>query len=269
MKLLLFISNSLLLLCAGCATAQEQTNVPPQAQNAVIASPTESAVSPHAESVLRSACDFLAQAPAFSFRGEIWREHVNDAGQKIQFSRTVEMDVKRPNGLRLELSSPFASRGFWYDGKTLTILDRKHNWYSAAAMPSTLDAAVDTARDEYGIDLPLIDLAVSDPYKNATANVQGSRYYGISPVLGVLCHHLAFTQENVDWQIWIEDGPQPLIRKFVITYKNEPGQPEFTAFITHWDITDPIADSDFAFSPPVGATKIEMRKVASSSGNTK
>ena len=122
------------------------------------------------------------------------------------------------------------------------------------------DDAVDTARDEYGIDLPLIDLAVSDPYKDATAKVQGSRYYGISPVLGVLCHHLAFTQENVDWQIWIEDGPQPLIRKFVITYKNEPGQPEFTAFITHWDITDPIADSDFVFSPPVGASKIEMRK---------
>jgi hypothetical protein len=260
MKRLLLIGNGLLLLCAGCATAQEQTNVPPPAQSTAVSSPTENTISPRAESVLRSACDFLAQRPAFSFRGEIWRERVDEAGQKIQFSRSVQMDVKRPTGLRLELSSPFDTRSFWYDGKTLTVLDRKHNWYSAAAMPSTLDAAVDTARDEYGIDLPLIDLAVSDPYKDATAKVQGSRYYGLSPVLGALCHHLAFTQENVDWQIWIEEGPQPLIRKFVITYKNEPGQPEFTAFLTHWDITDPIADSDFAFSPPVGASKIEMRK---------
>jgi hypothetical protein len=269
MKFLLFIGNGLLLLCAGCARAQEQTNFPPQAQSAVVSSSTKSTISPRALSVLRSACDFLAQAPAFSFRGEIWREHVNDAGQKIQFSRTVQMDVKRPNGLRLELSSSFAARGFWYDGKMLTILDRKHNWYSSAAMPSTLDAAVDAARDEYGIDLPLIDLAVSDPYKNATADVRDGRYYGISPVLGVPCHHLAFTQENVDWQIWIEDGPQPLIRKFVITYKNDPGQPEFTAFITHWDMTDPIADSDFVFTPPVGALKIEMRKDGQSNGNTK
>jgi len=269
MKLLLSIGNGLLLLCAGCVMAQEQTNVPQQAQNMMASPATEGTLSPRAESVLRSACDFLAQRPVFSFSGEIWREHVNEAGQKVQFSRSVEMDVKRPDGLRLEISSPFAARGFWYDGKTLTILDRKHNWYSTAAMPSTLDATVDTARDEYGIDLPLIDLAVSDPYKNATAKVQGSRYYGISPVLGVPCDHLAFTQENVDWQIWIEEGPQPLIRKFVITYKNEPGQPEFTAFITHWDITDPIADSDFIFSPPVGASEIEMRKDDQSSDNTK
>jgi hypothetical protein len=245
MKRLLFIGCGLLLGVAGCASAQDQTN-----QTKVI--------SPHAETVLRSACDFLAHTRAFSLSAEVWREHVNDAGEKIQFSRTVEMDVKRPDGLRLEISSPLSARGFWYDGKTLTILDRKHNWYSTAAMPSTLDEMVDTAHDQ-GIDLPLIDLAMSDPYKNATAKVEQGKYYGIAPVLGVPCHHLAFTQENVDWQIWVEDGPQPLIRKFVITYKNEPGAPEFTALITRWNMTDRIANSDFDFERPMGATKIEMR----------
>lgn len=250
MKHLLFIGCGL-LLGAGCATAQEQTNL-----------------SPRAESVLRSACQFLAHTRAFSFRAEIWREHVDEAGQKIQFSRTVEMDVKRPDGLRLEISSPLSARGFWYDGKTLTILDRKHNWYSTAAMPATLDKTVDAAHDQLGIDLPLIDLAMSDPYQNATAKVQGSRYYGISPVLGVPCHHLAFTQENVDWQVWIEDGPQPLIRKFVITQKNEPGAPEFTALITRWNMTDRIADSDFVFEQPKGASKIEMRPDEQSGGST-
>jgi hypothetical protein len=250
MKRLLFIGCGL-LLGAGCATAQVQTNS-----------------SPRAESVLRSACQFLAHTPAFSFSAEIWREHVDGAGQKIQFSRTVVMDVKRPDGLRLEISSPLAARGFWYDGKTLTILDRKHNWYSTAAMPATLDKTLDAAHDQFGIDLPLIDLAVSDPYTNATAKVQGGRYYGISPVLGVPCHHLAFTQENVDWQVWIEDGPQPLIRKFVITHKNDPEVPEFTALITRWNMTDRIADSDFVFERPMGASKIEMRTDEPSGGSS-
>jgi hypothetical protein len=249
MKRLLFIGYGL-LLGAGCATAQEQTNI-----------------SPRAESVLRSACEFLAHTRAFSFSGEIWREHVDEAGQKIQFSRTVEMDVRRPHGLRLEISSPLSARGFWYDGRTLTILDRKNNFYSTTAMPPTLDKAVDAAHDR-GIDLPLIDLAMSDPYTNATARVQQGKYYGTSPVLGVPCHHLAFTQENVDWQVWIEDGPQPLIRKFVITYKNEPGAPEFTALITRWDMTDRIADSDFVFERPTGASKIDMRTDEQSDDST-
>ncbi len=267
MKYLFIFCSGLLLLCGGCATAQGQTKVSPSARSAETLASATSEISPRAESVLRSACDFLAQTPAFSFSGEIWREHINDSGHKVQFSRMVEMDVKRPDGLRLEISSPFSTRGFWYDGKTLTILDRTHNWYSSAAMPSTLDDMVDTARDEYGIDLPLIDLAVSDPYKNAIAKVETAKYYGISPVLGVLCHHLAFTQDNVDWQIWIQEGPQPLIRKFVITHKNDPGQPEFTAFILHYDMNDRITNTDFEFNSPVGASKIAMRKVES--GNTK
>jgi len=260
MKYFLFVANGLLLLCAGCATAQNQTNLPTSAPDVAASPVADNTVSPRAESVLRSACDFLARTPTFSFKGEIWREHVNETGQKIQFSRSVEMHVKRPDGLRLELTSPFSSRGFWYDGKTLTILDKTHNCYSSAAMPSTLDDAIDTARDDYGIDLPLIDMAVSDPYTNATAKVESARYFGISPVLGVPCHHLAFTQDNVDWQIWIEDGPQPLIRKFVITRKNDPGQPEFTAFITEWNMSDQVADADFVFTPPAGAAKLEMRK---------
>lgn len=244
MKRLLMIGYGSLVLAIGAATGKAQTNI-----------------SDRAESVLRSQCTFLAHTRAFSLSAEIWREHVNEAGQKIQFSRTVEMDVKRPDGLRLEITSPMAARGFWYDGKTLTILDRKHNWYSTADMPSTIDKTADAAHD-LGIDIPLIDLALKDPYKNATARVQSGAYYGIAPVMGVNCHHLAFTQDNVDWQVWIEDGPQPLIRKFVITYKNEPGSPEFTAIITRWDLTDRISDSDFKFEPPPGAAEIQMRMQA-------
>lgn len=251
MKRLLFVGYGL-LLGAWCATGQEQTNI-----------------SPRAESVLRSACQFLADTHAFSLSAEIWREHVNEAGQKLQFSRALTMDVKRPDGLRLEINSPLSVRSFWYDGKTLTILDHKRNLYSTAAMPSTLDKALDVAHDKFGIDLPLIDLAVSDPYKNATAKVQDGRYFGISPVLGIPCHHLAFTQENVDWQIWIEDGPQPLIRKFVITHKNSPGAPEFTALITRWNMADRIDDSDFVFERPRGASKIEMQSDEQTANNMK
>ena len=233
-----------------------------------IHAPAQTNISPRAETVLHSACEFLAHTRAFSLEAEVWREHVDESGQKLQFSRTVKMDVKRHDGLRLEITSPLTARGFWYDGKTLTILDRKHNWYSTTDMPSTLDKTADAAHDQ-GIDLPLVDLAMSDPYKNALSQVETGRYYGISPVLGVDCHHLAFTQDNVDWQVWIEDGPQPLIRKFVITYKNEPGEPQFTALITRYNLTDRIADSDFVFERPAGATKIEMRADESGSDQTK
>ena len=209
-----------LVLCIWGTSAQEKTNIVPQA-----------------ERVLRAACQYLAEAPCFGFTADTSREHVTEAGQKLQFSRTVTFEVKRPNRLHVEIQSPRSERGFWYEGKSLTILDRKHNLFSSAPMPGNLAAALDTARDQFGIDVPLIDLVVSEPYISTTAKVLTGSYYGLAPVLGVDCHHMAFTQENIDWQIWIQDGPQPLIRKLVITHKKETGAGQFTALITHWDLT--------------------------------
>ena len=216
-------------------------------------------IDPHAEQIFRAACQYLAEAPFFSINAEIWREHVNDEGEKVQFSRSMDMEVRRPSRLHAEVDSSHSQRAFWYDGKSLSVLDRKHNVFSTASMPGTLDEAIDAAHDQFGIDLPMIDLAVSDPFKNAMTKVITGRYFGLAPTMGFSCHHLAFTQENIDWQVWVQDGPQPLIRKFIITHKNEPGAPEFTGLIREWNFTSRISDNDFVFEPPPGTVKIQMR----------
>lgn len=127
-----------------------------------------------ADQLLRAACQYLAEAPFFSLTAEVWREHVNSSGEKLQFARTMNMEMVRPNRLHAELESAHSARGFWYDGKTLTVLDRRKNLYSTNSMPGTLDEALDAAHDQFGIDLPMIDLAISDPYKNAMARVVSS-----------------------------------------------------------------------------------------------
>ena len=66
-------------------------------------------------------------------------------------------------------------------------------------------------------------------------NVQSGYLVGARPVNGTACHHLAFSQEAIDWQIWIEDGPMPLPRRLVLTYKDEPGAPQYRAEFT-WEL---------------------------------
>ena len=241
----LLLSTCGFSLILGFGLAKAQTNV--------------TNIAPRANDVLSSACKYLAESPSFQITAEIWREHVTDSGEKLQFTRVVKMEVKRPNRLHAEVQSQRTERGFWYNGESLSILDGTRNLYSTTPMPENVDAMVDKAHDQFGIDLPLIDLALSDPYQNALARVQQGRYLGLADAMGYKCHHLAFTQDNIDWQVWIQDGPQPLIRKFVITHKNEPGAPEFTALIRDWNLTERISESDFVFAPPLGASKIEMR----------
>ena len=69
--------------------------------------------------------------------------------------------------------------------------------------------------------------------------------------------HLAFHQQGVDWQLWVERGDRPLPRKLVITTLDEPSQPQHEAVLT-WDLSPAIDDSLFAFVPPTGAGRIVL-----------
>ena len=50
-------------------------------------------------------------------------------------------------------------------------------------------------------------------------------------------------------------------RKFVITYKDEEGEPQYTARFTRWDFEPRFADSYFRFHPPANADQIEILEV--------
>jgi hypothetical protein len=77
----------------------------------------------------------------------------------------------------------------------------------------------------------------------------------------VSCHHLAFSQETIDWQIWIEDGPRPVPRKLVITYKTEPGSPQYVARLSGWNFQPRFSKHFFTFEAPAGAGEMEFLTV--------
>jgi hypothetical protein len=49
-----------------------------------------------------------------------------------------------------------------------------------------------------------------------------------------------------------------LPRRIVITYKDEPGQPQFWADASNWNLAPEISDALFEFTPPSGADRIEF-----------
>jgi hypothetical protein len=69
---------------------------------------------------------------------------------------------------------------------------------------------------------------------------------------------VAATQADVDWQVWIEVGKQILPRKLVITYVDEPGDPQYSAVLTDWDFTPRLPERLFRFEAPAGAARIEF-----------
>lgn len=225
---------------------------------AAVASPLRAApdVDPEADRLLRAASRYLADAKAFSVKVEVWRDAALSSGAVVQTTRSLDVQEQRPDKLRVEVRSPRESRGFWLQNKSLTMLDRNTNFYGVMPVPGDIDKSIDAVEDEFGIEIPLGDVLVADPYANLMASVESGDYLGRATILGTPCHHLAFTGRNADCQIWIADGPKPLPRKIVINFKTPDGNRQVTQIFNDWDLTSPVSDSVFTFTPPSDGVKI-------------
>ena len=216
-------------------------------------------ISPRAESVLRPALDFLAKSPAFSLKAEIWREHVDEAGQKIQYSRTVTMDVKRPDGLRLEIGSPNNTRGFWYDGKTLTILDRKHNFYSTTEMPDTLDKVAGCGarpvRHRSAADRPGVERSLPERHGQGAGRAVFRAGDGAGRDLSSPRVHPTMWTGRCGSRTAHGRSSASLSSRT----RTVPARREFTALITHWIPGRPHRRFRFCVPAAQGGVKVEMR----------
>ena len=227
----------------------------------VSAADQKTALDPRADELLKRVGDYLAQAPFFSVSAEVWQDIQLSSGQRIQAGRTIELQVRRPNRLRAEVHSTWRNRELIYDGSAITLLNRAQNFYGTVHTTGSLDEAMDVASERFGIAMPLEDFVRSDLHKDLIRKAASGADIGPVTVMGVPCEHLAFTQDNIDWQLWIENGARPVPRKFVITYKDEADSPQYTAIFSNWDFTTRLPDFVFQFEPPAGALKIKVQEM--------
>ncbi len=211
--------------------------------------------------LLRQMGKYLGGARQFSFRADITFDEVLTNAQKIQYSGIASIEVHRPNKFHVSYSGDERQTQVFYDGKTIIIFDPERMFYTKTKVPPVIDAAIDKVFDQYGISVPIADLIYGDPYRTLIENVETGFLAGLSFIGGRPTVHLAFTQKEIDWQIWIEDQPRPLPRKLLITYKNETGSPQYTAILSGWNFQPRLSDSFAEFHPPIGSDEIQFLKV--------
>jgi hypothetical protein len=215
-------------------------------------------IDPRADRVLRQMSDYLGSLTEFMFRAENTADEYAVAGSKVQFGQTVDVYVKRPDRLKANVQGDLENQQFFFDGKSITLFNKDKNVYTTLKAPGEIEQALEHAQDAFGIDAPLGDLIYRDAYRTLMKEALFGHYIGLHLVQGVQCHHLLFVQDDIDWQIWIENSPTPLPRKMVITSKWLAGGPQFTALIDYWKTSTSLAEDLFIFTAPVTARQIEL-----------
>ena len=225
-------------------------------------------IEPRARQVLQQAGDFMKSAQNFTFIMETVREVVMETGQRIQYSSRHEVGVRKPDGVKVITEGDLGDFTLWYDGSSIIVHNEDRNIYSREEVPDNIDAAFDYLAKEQGITPPMISLLYSDPVTLWKQRVESGFYVGLNRVRGVKSHHLAFTSEGVDSQIWVAAGLSPVILKVVLTYKDKNGAPQYIAYFSDWDLSPFLPDSLFMSILPRNALLSDFSELSSEeSGN--
>ncbi len=261
------------MFAAACALSVSGWPATPNAQNPpssnlggtppAAVNSTAPAVAEQTDRMLQQMAEYVGSAQQFTFHADVTFDHVLPSGQKLQFSAAEDVALQRPGGLYVEWSGDLGDRQLWYDGKSVTLYDPSTPFYASRAAPAVLDDMLDRLLPAVHFSPPLADLLYSNPYQQVRSNIQYGFDLGMNQVNGRGCRTLAFVEKSIDWQIWIDPGPQLIPCKLVITYKSLPSQPQFSAVFTDWNFNPRIAAPVFKPQLPPGTQKISFQTVAS------
>jgi hypothetical protein len=223
--------------------------------------PNSNPIEPNALETLQRMSDLLKNATKITFTANTTREQPATTGQMLEFFYTSHVSMVRPNLLRIDIQGDIWTASIWYDGKKITLMDPRTTFYAQADAPNTIDETVTFLLEKFQAPLPMAMFLISDISKKAKEGLKTGFEAGVVMVNGIKCRQLAFTEDEADWQLWIEEGPNPLPRRLSVTYKKMEGSPHVSISFSDWNLDAVIPANTFVFHMPEGATKVDVKPV--------
>jgi hypothetical protein len=228
-----------------------------------VASPEEvPAIEPEVVELITAWAEAHAQVSAFRVRIMDTLDEVWDDGQKIQMAHVRTATVERPSHLRVESSGDEGQRLVVYDGETISIADHDLGVYGQLPFEGTVDEMMDMLVEEYDVSTPLADLLSERPADVLLGGVEEAIVVGSGLVGETQCTQIACRQEAIDWQAWFSGSETPQLRRLVVTYRDLPGEPQYSMQVLEFEATAP-EEGAFAFDPG-DLTQIPFRPIEAS-----
>lgn len=189
-------------------------------------------------------------------------EVVTPQQEKLQFNSSGKAKISRPDKFRVSRTGGYADVELIYDGKNVTVFDRGSNSYASEPMSGSIDDVINRLRSDLMLDIPAADLMIADSFNALMADVVEAKHVGRAVIDDTSCEHVAFRNQDTDWQLWVETGAQPIPCKMVITSKGVAGAPQYTIQFTDWETGDDFPPNTFTFTPPAGAKKVDFKALS-------
>lgn len=233
------------------------------------------AMDPKAEQLMRQMSDYVTARQTFrvdlSAVTKVQAEGINQ-----EFASKSVVAVQRPNKVAMVLKSGMVGGTVVSDGKNATVYFPMMKRYMVKPAPDKISALSQelAMAGGSGFGFPLVSALVAEkPFETLMTGVSAGKLIGEETLAGVKCQHARFTQEDFDWDVWVEAGPRPLLRKIVPdltkAFKKmaaEGGEQaavfktmkaDMTITLDNWVVDGDLAADLFAFTPPEGTQKVD------------
>lgn len=216
-----------------------------------------SKVDPAAVKALAQMSAFLQSLSTFALATDTSLEVVTNDDQKIQLVGTASYKVRKPDAFVIDVVSSSWNRRYIYAGGQFTVYAPELGYYATVPTQTTIQATVADVAARFGISIPLDDLFRWSSPGAREETLDSAFLVGAEVLDGVTTNHYAFREGHIDWQVWIQQGAQPLPRRVVIIDRRDKTSPAYIANLA-WTLNPPLTDADFAFQPGKRATRIRI-----------
>jgi len=237
--------------------------VPANLPAAPPAKPAKPAFSEEASAALMRMGQTL-RAEQFSFQARTIRVYAEPNGEPLHIFHTLKITLHRPNRLLAEVTGDDGSSKLVFDGKNAVIYSATQNKYASIPVPEgTIEGMLKEAVGRLGVDLPLADFLTDAPNKAFLSGVTSGRVVNTVTINGAPYDHLFFSQPpGIDLELWLSKNEQALPARLIVTYRSLPGNPNFVALFSDWNLDVRPPDTDFTFQLPAGAEQVALKPAA-------
>jgi len=220
-------------------------------------------VPPEVAKVIGGLREHLAGIDDLRFNARLTEETVFADTHKIQFEGTMEVAMKRPASLAVDMQSDYHNRSYRLHEGIFTVFDQDVNVYVQVGAAGPFSEALKVIALDYGADMPMSDLLSEQAYELLVSEASRVVYIGIGAVDDRMCHHIAGSVRDIDWQIWIRSEGDPWLCKYIITDREKPMAPQFVVRFNDWEVRSGTPEGNFRFVAPEGAEQIEFLRASS------
>jgi hypothetical protein len=202
--------------------------------------------------------DVISSMQSCSFKLVAANDVADTSNILVKHFTNYDVYMNGPDKMLIDADGDKGHRLILYNGRELAYYSFDEHNYGVVKAPPTIIQTIDSMHTNYDWEFPAADFFYPAFTDDLLENVDELRYLGNETISGKEYFHLLAIGKNLNFQFWINNDAYSLPARFVITYKNQPGQPQYQATFSDWQVNPSLPLAMFDFQPPPNAKKIRL-----------